>query len=113
MDGFRTLADWVFYGSGLADGEAVNGIIGYEFDQVFQSGAGDIATGQPIPLATPSSLQILATSNFSNDSAGTQTANSTRLPRRQVEHTRVLGRDVRLELGLTGDGRDASGDVGR
>ena len=68
---------WAFTGTGLSNGGHISGIIGGEFDRVFRDGESYSPSPDPIFFLTPSSLQILALSEFANEDAGIQYSNST------------------------------------
>jgi hypothetical protein len=58
-------SSWVFANTGFVNGTTVNGIVGYEFDQVFSNGA------------SPAGLQVLSASPVDGDNGPNEIANST------------------------------------
>jgi hypothetical protein len=67
---------WIFTGTGLRNGDAIDGMIGGEFDRVFPDPAQDNATSDLIPVSTPATLKVIGTSDIDNGGVA-QVANST------------------------------------
>jgi hypothetical protein len=57
-------SSWVYAGTGFVNGSVVRGILGYEYDKVFNNGA------------TPAGLTILGNSPVTGESVGNSTANA-------------------------------------
>jgi len=61
-------SSWVYAGTGLADGDSIPGIVGYEMDSSMSSA--------PLPTAVAGTYQVLSQSPFTDSGGATVIANS-------------------------------------
>ncbi|HSU64786.1 MAG TPA: N,N-dimethylformamidase beta subunit family domain-containing protein [Burkholderiales bacterium] len=61
-------SSWVYAGTGLADGDSIPGIVGYEMDASM--------SGYPLPTSVAGTYQVLSQSPFTDSGGTTMTANS-------------------------------------
>ncbi|HYR17112.1 MAG TPA: N,N-dimethylformamidase beta subunit family domain-containing protein, partial [Mycobacterium sp.] len=61
-------SSWVYAGTGLADGDSIPGIVGYEMDSSMSSA--------PLPTSVAGTYQVLSQSPFVDPYGGPMTANS-------------------------------------
>jgi hypothetical protein len=61
-------SSWVYAGTGLADGDRIPGVVGYEMDSSMSS--------VPLPTSVAGTYQVLSQSPFVDPYAGPMTANS-------------------------------------
>jgi hypothetical protein len=61
-------SSWVYAGTGLADGDSIPGIVGYEMDSSMSSA--------PLPTSVAGTYQVLSQSPFVDPGGATLTANS-------------------------------------
>src|SRR5438477_7291682 len=64
----KNSSSWVYAGTGLADGDSIPGIVGYETDSSMSSA--------PLPTSVAGTYQVLSQSPFTDSGGATVTANS-------------------------------------
>ncbi len=64
----KNSSSWVYAGTGLADGDSIPGIVGYEMDASMP--------GYPLPTSVAGTYQVLSQSPFTDSGGTTMTANS-------------------------------------
>ncbi len=82
----QNASNWVYAGTGFVNGSSVPGIVGYEYDKVFNNGL------------TPAGLTILGNSPLVGANSENSDSNATLYYCTQGS-TRLCGRDHRVELG--------------